>query len=434
MRTEQIRQDPRVQAAPAAEAPGWHSGASGTYYVDPDGSRHTGWWAYARPDGYVVRGKWTDPSTGYVYLANNDGKLEDPGWVVTGEYDGGLQRYWIDAKTHSAIPGYSSAGWPHVTLREGYVLRGETTFNGVRYSADNDGRVTGAAKDNGITYTRYSFTLLSMAEKEHAQDRSHSVEECAALLDPGKYSQGDSEFYQFAALNGASHYCSAAQLNAFIAPYHSEGDLAVVWPDLHRRRSGKRHQCGIPAGACHLGERVGHIPARERVCVRWQDGDKRKDVCGGDVLQLLRHWRLRFQPSFGRAFHGGAAWVELRERRNFWRRVLAFQVVYQLFHVQAGHALRDALGCERRRKGRYALASVRDGHGLGNGHRGRYGDDLQVHGGHARLHLRLAVVQVASISSRQLTAGLLYRRKGCVDCLNCLAPGVICPDELAELS
>ena len=185
-----------------------------------------GWWAYARPDGYVVRGKWTDPSTGYVYLANNDGKLEDPGWVVTGEYDGDLQRYWIDAKTHSAIPGYSSAGWPHVTLREGYVLRGETTFNGVKYSADNDGRVTGATKNDGITYTRYSFTLLAMAEKEHAQDRSHSVEEYAALLDPGKYSQGDSEFYQFAVLNGASHYCSAAQLNAFIAHYHSEGNLA----------------------------------------------------------------------------------------------------------------------------------------------------------------------------------------------------------------
>ena len=185
-----------------------------------------GWWAYARPDGYVVRGKWTDPSTGYVYLANNDGKLEDPGWVVTGEYDGDLQRYWIDAKTHSAIPGYSSAGWPHVTLREGYVLRGETTFNGVKYSADNDGRVTGAAKDDGVTYTRYSFTLLAMAEKEHAQDRSHSVEEYAALLDPGKYSQGDNEFYQFAVLNGASHYCSAAQLNAFIAHYHSEGNLA----------------------------------------------------------------------------------------------------------------------------------------------------------------------------------------------------------------
>lgn len=167
-----------------------------------------GWWAYARPDGFVVRGKWTDPSAGYVYLANNDGKLEDPGWVVTSSYDGGLQRYWIDPTTHSAIPGYSSAGWPHVTLREGYVLRGEGTFNGVKYSADNDGRVTGAAKDNGITYTRYSFTLLSMAEKEHAQDGSRSVEEYAALLDPGKYSQGDSEFYQFAVLNGASHYCS----------------------------------------------------------------------------------------------------------------------------------------------------------------------------------------------------------------------------------
>ena len=186
----------------------------------------TGWWAYARPEGFVVRGRWVGPSTVYVYLANNDGRLEDPGWVVTDEYDGGLQRYWIDSTTHSAIPGYSSAGWPHVTLREGYVLRGEGVFNGVKYSADNDGRVTSAAKSNGITYTRYSFTLLAMAEKEHAQDASRSVEEYAALLDPGKYSQGDSEFYQFAVLNGASHYCSAAQLNAFIARYHSEGNLA----------------------------------------------------------------------------------------------------------------------------------------------------------------------------------------------------------------
>ena len=110
----------RAQApqTPVAEAPGWHSGQGGTYYVDPDGTRHTGWlvtdtyesyglqrywmgadgvlrtsslvdaadagwWAYARPEGYVVRGRWVDSSSGLVYLADNDGRLEDPGWVVT---------------------------------------------------------------------------------------------------------------------------------------------------------------------------------------------------------------------------------------------------------------------------------------------------------------------------------------------------------------
>ena len=35
------------------------------------------------PGGYVVRGKWRDPETGLVYLADNDGRLESPGWHVT---------------------------------------------------------------------------------------------------------------------------------------------------------------------------------------------------------------------------------------------------------------------------------------------------------------------------------------------------------------
>ena len=37
-----------------------------------------GWWAYATADGWVVRGKYK-ASDGTVYLANNDGKLEDAG-------------------------------------------------------------------------------------------------------------------------------------------------------------------------------------------------------------------------------------------------------------------------------------------------------------------------------------------------------------------
>ena len=162
--------------APVAEAPGWHSGQGGTYYVDPDGSRHTGWlvtdtyedyglqrywmgadgvlrtsalvdaadagwWAYARPEGYVVRGRWVDSSSGLVYLADNDGRLEDPGWVVTDAYGGGLQRYWVDASAHAAVPGYSADGWAHYTLADGCVLRGAAEAGGERWLADNDGRL-----------------------------------------------------------------------------------------------------------------------------------------------------------------------------------------------------------------------------------------------------------------------------------------------------
>lgn len=102
----------------------------------------TGWWAYARPEGFVVRGRWTDPSTGYVYLANNDGRLEDPGWVVSSSYGQGLQRYWIDAKAHAAVPGYSKDGWAHYTTSSGYVLRGVSILgDGTFYRANNDGKV-----------------------------------------------------------------------------------------------------------------------------------------------------------------------------------------------------------------------------------------------------------------------------------------------------
>ncbi len=101
-----------------------------------------GWKAYATGTGAVVRGKWTDPSTGYVYLANNDGKLESSGWVVTGAYSGGsLERYWVDDKSGACVPGRSSDGWGHYTLPSGAVLRGASVIDGERLYADNDGRL-----------------------------------------------------------------------------------------------------------------------------------------------------------------------------------------------------------------------------------------------------------------------------------------------------
>ena len=128
-----------------------------------------GSWAYATPEGPVVRGRWADPETGYVYLADNDGRLEDAGWLVTGEYgDGGLQRYWVDAEERACVPGFSSEGYAHYTTAAGYVLRGRLgTDNGV-IIADNDGLLAESLHSTGIvdtdkydgTETRYSFVLV----------------------------------------------------------------------------------------------------------------------------------------------------------------------------------------------------------------------------------------------------------------------------------
>ena len=104
-------------------------------------AKEAGWWAYARPEGYVVRGKYV-AGDGRVYLANNDGKLESPGWLVTGAYDGGgLQRYYIDEATRAARTGFFQVG-PESYLGlsgRGYVLRGTTRLGNQYYRADNDG-------------------------------------------------------------------------------------------------------------------------------------------------------------------------------------------------------------------------------------------------------------------------------------------------------
>ena len=102
-----------------------------------------GVWTYVRPDySFVVRGRWVDPETGYVYLADNDGVLEAPGWVVSSAYGQGLQRYYVDPDAHACVPGVSEEGWTHLTTSSGYVLRGAGTIDGRRYYADNDGLLT----------------------------------------------------------------------------------------------------------------------------------------------------------------------------------------------------------------------------------------------------------------------------------------------------
>ncbi|MBX9033613.1 NlpC/P60 family protein [Gordonibacter massiliensis (ex Traore et al. 2017)] len=183
-------------AAPAKS--GWVEDASGDVYYYDGGSAHTGWlvdggrldygvqrywfaadgrlvrgslidasdagwWAYARPEGFVVRGVYVDPGTGYVYLADNDGRLEEAGWRVTDAYGQGVQRYWIDPVARAAVPGYSEDGYAHYATSEGYVLRGKLDDGAGRvYLADNDGRladgegwiVTGAY-DGGVLQRYY---------------------------------------------------------------------------------------------------------------------------------------------------------------------------------------------------------------------------------------------------------------------------------------
>lgn len=113
-------------------------------------AKDAGWWAYATRFGYVVRGRYVDPSTGNVYLADNDGRLAGTGWVVSSAYGQGLQRYWVDPDLHAAVPGRSKAGWDHYTVSAGYVLRGATNENGHMRWADNDGRL----KADGWLVTR----------------------------------------------------------------------------------------------------------------------------------------------------------------------------------------------------------------------------------------------------------------------------------------
>ena len=99
-----------------------------------------GWWAYSTDKGYVARGRYT-AADGTVYLADNDGRLEDAGWHVTSGYGQGLQRYYVDSDKHGCVEGYSSDGYAHYTTSDGYVLRGSMKVGDKVYLADNDGRL-----------------------------------------------------------------------------------------------------------------------------------------------------------------------------------------------------------------------------------------------------------------------------------------------------
>ena len=130
------------------------------YWFDADGTLRVGyssggWDHYTTSEGYVARGKH-QASDGSFYLANNDGKLEKPGWVITSAYDGSIQRYYIDSATHAAKTGLFqvSGDWYFGLCDTGYELRGSEWLDGAYYYGDNDGKLVPAlsasvASENG---------------------------------------------------------------------------------------------------------------------------------------------------------------------------------------------------------------------------------------------------------------------------------------------
>ncbi|WP_129583929.1 N-acetylmuramoyl-L-alanine amidase [Thermophilibacter provencensis] len=129
-------------------------GALERYYAGSDGAflksglfrASDGTWAYAKSDTSILR---TRLKVGdLVYLADNDGRLAGPGWVLSDKYGQGLQRYWVDSQAHAAKVGFFVAndGKTYYTTENGYVLRGVKSFGSsaagkIVQVADNDGKL-----------------------------------------------------------------------------------------------------------------------------------------------------------------------------------------------------------------------------------------------------------------------------------------------------
>ena len=130
-------------------------GATERYWIASDGNiakwrlvtedEGAGYTAYATGSGAVVRGKY-DRGDGYVYVADNDGRLAATsdgadGWLVTDAYDGGLQRYYYVAAERAMRSGFFTVdgGRYFGVGGQGYVLRGKTDWGDHVLLADNDG-------------------------------------------------------------------------------------------------------------------------------------------------------------------------------------------------------------------------------------------------------------------------------------------------------
>lgn len=143
-------------------------GSMQRYWVDATehacrpGYSSDGWDHYTTRHGYVARGRYDERANGYVYLADNDGRLLAPGWHVSDCYGDGLQRYWVDETEHACVPGYSTDGWKHYVTPRGHVLRGATYWDGEIRIADNDGKL----KDGWIVTDVFGYGLQRYWQKD----------------------------------------------------------------------------------------------------------------------------------------------------------------------------------------------------------------------------------------------------------------------------
>ncbi|MGW8114226.1 C39 family peptidase [Caproicibacterium sp. NSD3] len=129
------------------------------YYIDPN--THAvktglfsvnGTYYYGREDkGYLACGKYK-AQDGKTYLANSDGTLRDPGFLVTPDYDGYWAPYYIDPETHAVKTGLFSVNGTYYYGREdqGYFACGKYKApNGQTYLANSDGTL----RDSGFLVT-----------------------------------------------------------------------------------------------------------------------------------------------------------------------------------------------------------------------------------------------------------------------------------------
>lgn len=137
---------------------------------------------YATDNGWVATGKYSvEDIKGRVltYLADEKGKLEEAGWVISEAYDGGMQRYYVDGDSHACVEGFSEDGYAHYTTENGYVTRGGyKASDGSMYYADNDGRLKESGwlvtPDFGQGLQRYWFEDYKVASEGVHQTGSSS--------------------------------------------------------------------------------------------------------------------------------------------------------------------------------------------------------------------------------------------------------------------
>lgn len=132
----------------------WSPGTLQRYWIDANGSiassrvitpeEGAGYYAYAKSDGTVVRGKY-NTGEGHVLVAFDNGEIyQNTGWVVTDMFDGHHERYWFEPTSL----GLSGAKIDYFVIEganyfgrgdTGYVARGKCDTGSYVLIADNDG-------------------------------------------------------------------------------------------------------------------------------------------------------------------------------------------------------------------------------------------------------------------------------------------------------